>query len=140
MKFPTDRLRVTHVAFDRQGPDASLTLTLAPFEMTFDGNTETVETVARFDGIDLPETSARALENQSFPVPVNPEEGYIDGSIYLSHAHHPVDVTDMTFGPISGDHLPVTLTTRMVLSFEGLPGYDDTDWITTVNLPVAAFD
>lgn len=140
MMFPTQKLVVTDVDFSRRGGAASLTLTLAPFTLPLEGGEERVETTAVFDGIDLPHTSARALENRSFPFPVNPADGYVDGSIYITHAHHPVDVTEMRFGPVTGGWLPVTLTTRMVLTFEGLSGYDDTDWTVTVDLPVAAFD
>src|SRR5665811_1912788 len=37
------------------------------------------------------------LENQIFEFPINPVDGYIDGSIYLFDVHNPFDVKKIEF-------------------------------------------
>ena len=61
-----------------------------------------VETEFRFDGVQLSE-DRQALPNQTFTFPVNPNDGYIDESIYLCCVHAPADVTSIKFGDICGD-------------------------------------
>lgn len=51
--------------------------------------------------------------------PSNPEEGYIDGSIFLIVAHNPVDVHSITFGDIDGDELEASFDIRLLFEFEG---------------------
>ncbi len=71
----------------------SIVIPITPFN--FEG--ETVETSVRLDFIDFGVTDWRLLSDKSFVFPVNPEEGYIDGSMYLGHAHNPADVTRIAF-------------------------------------------
>lgn len=137
MLFPTELLRVTQVEATHDGAHMALSLHLAPFELTLEGETETWTTRAEFTLIELPATAAD-LAGRTFDFPANPNGNYIDGSIYLYHAHHPVDATRLSFGEITDQGLPLQMTTRMVLSFEGLPGYDDTDWTVDVLLPLSA--
>ena len=60
-----------------------------------------VETEFRFDGVQLSE-DRQALPNQTFTFPVSPNDGHIDGSIYLCCVHTPADVTSTKFGYICG--------------------------------------
>lgn len=57
---------------------------------------------------------------------MNPKEGYIDGSLYLTVAHNPVDVTRIAFGPLQGEKMEATFTMRLLLEFEG-SGFADRD-------------
>jgi hypothetical protein len=71
---------------------------------------------------------------------VNPEPGYIDGSLYIEHAHHPVDVSSIEFGQIVDGELPVKFKARFVLSHEGLQDdkgvdYEDFDIHLSGSLP-----
>ena len=52
----------------------------------------------------------------------------IDGSIYLSHAHHPVDVTTIRFGEVAEGALSVEIEAVLDLEFEGLDDYERTPW------------
>ena len=56
----------------------------------------------RFEFICLPISAAGDLSNRTFRFPVNPEPGYVDGSIYLIDEHHPADLTELAFGRLSG--------------------------------------
>ncbi len=73
------------------------------------------------------------LAHRAFTFPVNPEEGYIDGSIYLRHVHTPADVTRIAFGSYDGGTLEATLTMRIGFEFEGT-GFADTDVVLTALL------
>jgi hypothetical protein len=67
---------------------------IAPFR--FGG--EQVKTAVRLEFIDFRVKTWRKLEKKAFSFPKNPEDGYIDGSLYLGGAHNPADVTKIAFG------------------------------------------
>jgi len=58
------------------------------------------------------------LVRKKYNFPVNPVLGYIDGSVYLFSAHHPVDVIGIEFGDVVSGRMVVTLETSWVLEFE----------------------
>ena len=75
-------------------PDnARLEVLLAPFTL----GSELVDTSIRLDHIALPSLVLADLVGKSLNFPINPAPGCIDGLIYLAKAHHPVDVTAMSF-------------------------------------------
>jgi hypothetical protein len=88
---------------------------LEPF--AFDGRTQ--ETAVRTDFIRFPVRDWRQLPNREFTFPVNPEEGYIDGSIYLGRAHNPADVTRIAFGSLDGDILAARVNISFDFTLEG---------------------
>ncbi len=90
-----------------------------------DDEDENYETSFRLDGIKLGIKSLKELENQTFTFPINPEEGYIDGSIYLFDVHNIIDVTNITFGEFQNQSIPIKITLRIDFEFEG------TDYATT---------
>ena len=73
--------------------DASLEVLLAPFVL----GDQLVDTSIRLDHFELPSLQLGELVGKTFTFPSNPAQGYIDGSIYLANAHHPVDVTTLSF-------------------------------------------
>ena len=85
---------------------------LTPFEYA----EEKEETSLRFELIDFPVTSYRELANRSFSYPINPTEGYIDGSVYISNMHNPFDVTRISFGAVENDVIEAEF--NALLSFE----------------------
>jgi hypothetical protein len=72
----------------------SIGLDLEPF-MWWD---EVVSTQISLDRIDLGDFSFEELGGKTFKFLVNPEDGYIDGSVYLESTHNPIDVTLISFG------------------------------------------
>lgn len=97
----------------------SITIPLEPFSAddeyeptTFrpgPGGPEPVTTEISLDHIRMPATGLEALSERVFTFPVNPERGYIDGSVYLVATHCPVDVTRIEFGPAAPGHITATL-------------------------------
>lgn len=67
---------------------------LQPFDL--DG--KKVSTEFRLDGLALPVDGPSSWAGKAFDFPSNPEPGYVDGSIYLRHAHNPADLTRIEFG------------------------------------------
>ncbi len=116
-KFPLHRISPKSGTLFGLDGDVSLEISLSPFELSAGDYSERVETSIRLDGIDIPSVPT-ALEGKIFDFPVNPEQGYIDASIYFFAAHHPVDVTSIIFGEIKDRRLPVKLRTTWLLEFE----------------------
>ncbi len=66
---------------------------------------------------------------QAFNFPTNPNHGYIDGSVYIQHAHHPVDVTSIRYGREGGTAIESEIDLVFVLEFEGF-----SDWTLIAQL------
>ncbi len=98
-----------------KGDHSSITIPIKPFRL----DSERVETSVRLDSINLPATWEE-MEGQTFDFPVNPDDGYIDGSIYLRSAHSPVNVTRIKFGVRKDDLVEATLTMEFDFDFEGV--------------------
>jgi len=89
---------------------------LAPLE--FNGEIENTE--LRLEMIDVPFSSFSDLENSTYDFPVNPTNGFIDGSIYLSGQHIPVDVTHIEFKCFIGNIISSRMKGEVVFSAAGL--------------------
>ena len=115
--FPKNKIKPIKGELSGSDGDASIEILLEKFELEVEGYSEEVETSIRLDSIDIP-TSPEVIEDKVFQFPVNPNVGYIDGSIYFFAAHNPVDVTKITFGKIKNGILPITLECKWVLEYE----------------------
>jgi hypothetical protein len=80
---------------------------------------DTIATVISLEFITMNIRSLKELENKSFDFPINPTDGYIDGSMYLFSAHNPFDVTRIEFGSISGNMIQATFYYSIDFEFEG---------------------
>ena len=116
-EFPKDKIKPIRGKLSGANGDVSLEVELEPFEISIEGYSENVDSSIRLDGINIPLKPAE-MEGRAYDFPANPEDGYIDGSIYLYAAHNPVDVTQIKFGSIKENKLPVKLITNWVLEFE----------------------
>jgi hypothetical protein len=83
---------------------------------------ELIETEIVLDFIGLPVAELTGLSRRTFEFPTNPEDGYIDGSIYLIAAHCPVEVTRIDFGDPTADQITAALHARF--DFESAGGID----------------
>ena len=84
--------------------------------------------------MELPSDRFEVLAGRTFTFPVNPEDGYIDGSIYIDHVHHPVDITAIRFGPLVGSVIEVELEGDLNLEFEGLGSFANTHWVCRTHM------
>lgn len=103
------------IQFNEDRNSYSIILRIAKFIL----DDRTIETEIRLDRISLSEPlSSHAGKTISFPI--NPTEGYIDGSIYLRDAHNPVDVSAIKFQKIENGVLSIELIMNFVFEFEGI--------------------
>ena len=79
---------------------------------------KTVNTTIILNFIRIPVSSITELSGKDFVFPVNPEEGYIDGSVYIRNAHHPVDITKLFFGEIENGKIPVSFSYDVLFEYE----------------------
>jgi len=77
-----------------------------------------VSTQIRLDFIEVPAEDLSGLANRAFQFPINPADGYIDGSIYLCGSHNPVDVTAIEFGPAGVHSISATFVATFDFQFE----------------------
>ena len=63
----------------------------------FSFQNHSIETAVTLNSIRLDIHRIKELENRVFEFPINPIEGYIDGSIYLFDVHNPFDVKKIEF-------------------------------------------
>ena len=120
--FSPKRLKARHAILSGVPGDLSIKVLMDPFLL----DQAIVDTSIRLDGINLPSNMLRDLEGQLFEFPTNPKDGYIDGSIYLESAHHPVDVTSLNFSKSRDGQLTLIIKGVYVFDFEGLDGLDNT--------------
>jgi hypothetical protein len=76
------------------------------------------ETSISLDFIPLNIQTINELENKTFEFPINPESGYIDGSIYLFNVHNPFDVKKIEFGKILNSIIETTIYYDIVFEYE----------------------
>lgn len=88
---------------------------------------DTVETMIQLGFIKLPVRSVKDLEHKVFNFPINPDKGYIDGSLYMFNVYNPFDVTSLKFHEISDNSIKVTLNYNIDFEFE------NTDYTKTKN-------
>jgi hypothetical protein len=63
--------------------------------------------------------------------PVNPEPGYVDGSVYFDGAHQYADLTRLHFGTLAGSVLTAAVT--ITFNFDNNPALPDLPETLTVN-------
>lgn len=87
-------------------------INIRPFQ--YKGITEDTSVVLDF--VRIPFKSYRDLENRAFTFPLNPEDGYIDGSLYVQNMHNPFDVSQIKFGNADNKSIEVDVSGK--LNFE----------------------
>jgi hypothetical protein len=129
--FSPKDLKARHAILSGMPGGVSIQILMTPFLR----DQEIVDTSIRLDGIDLPSSILRDLAGKSFEFSINPDEGYIDGSIYLNNIHHPVDVTSLNFSKSRDGKLTLIVKGIYVFDLEGLdrPGNVPFTLATTVS-------
>ena len=97
---------------------------------------ETVETSIDLGFIDLKISELKEIENRTFHFPINPEKGYIDGSVYLFDVHNPFDVKQITFGKFKDNMIEATFLFNIDFEFEGNDYQNINDAEMTISLQI----
>ncbi|SBS27030.1 hypothetical protein MSP8887_00522 [Marinomonas spartinae] len=107
IKIISDCGKINALLFKNENVGLPMTLFLSISidldELEFQNETE--ETCIQLDFIKIHFKSFSDLQNKEFEFPINPEDGYIDGSVYLDSQHIPVDVTKISFCSFDGDNI-----------------------------------
>ena len=130
--FPIEKLKFDFAELKGSDKNVSIKINIEPFELSLNEYSETVDTSLRLDSVEIP-IKLKELEGKEFTFPINPNDGYIDGSIYFFGAHSPVDVTKIIFGEISNKRLPISLETTWLLEFEAT-GYENINKTVATNI------
>ena len=59
------------------------------------------------------------MAGQEFSFPANPEDGYVESSIYIWSVHNPVDVLRIKFDELKDGGIEATLDLRFGFEYEG---------------------
>ncbi|SEJ54156.1 hypothetical protein SAMN04488058_11051 [Deinococcus reticulitermitis] len=126
--FPVQKIRPTHAELSGEAGEAGIAIFLEPVPLPEEvtqtrdwqeaGLEGVMDSTIRLDFIDLPTVELAELAGRTFDFPVNPEDASIDGSIYFLAAHNPVDVSQISFGEMQGEQVPVTFETFWNMEFE----------------------
>jgi hypothetical protein len=138
--FPIERLIPLPGTIAGMKGKVSITIPIQPFELIIEGEKSVVDTSLQLDVIKLPSTDFSELSGRAFSFPKNPKDGYIDGSIYIDHAHHPADVTRISFGPILPAGIAVEMDVDFCFEFEGLGDFENARWVVASTLSGDAAD
>ena len=122
--FSPSDLKARHAILSGELGNVSIEIMISPFLH----DQEIVDTSIHLDCINLPSSILRDLAGKSFEFPTNPNDGYIDGSIYLNNAHHPVDVTSLNFSKSRNGQLVLIVKGVYIFNYEGLDGLDNTQF------------
>ncbi len=99
-------------------------------------NGECVQTSIRADRIALP-PALDDLPGQTFHFPFNPDDGYIDASIYLCHGHNSVNISSISFKNLTADKQQIDAVIEMLFVFdEIMPEYPTEALILEISLAI----
>ena len=129
MRFPAENLmpKQATLSVDASG-SISMDFAFEYFELEGqDGEAVSFDSSIRADLVHLPIADLKSLQNQGFDFPINPDDGYIDASVYICHAHNPVDISRIEFGALEGDVVRLKVFSRWLMEFEGT-GFNDFDY------------
>ncbi|MEM8919481.1 MAG: hypothetical protein AAGE37_11535 [Pseudomonadota bacterium] len=98
--------------------------------MAFQLNDEKVDTALRWDFVEFVEHDLLDLPGRV----IEYERGDVDASIYIQHAHHPIDVWSITFGQISDQMIFAEFESLIDFEHEGLDDFQSTEWNFTCQL------
>jgi hypothetical protein len=130
--FTTKNLIARHAILSGEPNNVKIIILMTPFLL----DQEIIDTSICLDGVDLPSNILKELSDNTFEFPVNPTDGYIDGSIYLQGKHHPVDVSSLVFSKSRDGNLKLIVKGIYVLEFEGLDKLENTPF--TLATPVSS--
>lgn len=119
--------------FSQRGPDGLAAIHIRVSVFIAD---EEQHTSIKLDHIPGLGANPRKLAGHSFAFPVNPADGYIDGSMYLQGRHHPVDVKTLHFGTEQSMQMPLEVEGSILLEEQAQPL--EFRFVAPIQLPLTA--
>lgn len=113
-EFPSKLLRPKSGTLYLGGESPSIGIELEPFTI----DDEEVDQSIDFR-LEISASEPSDLIGRTFEFPSNPEDGYVEGSIYIWNAHNPIDLHSVAFGQQTEAAIPATLDMTFVFEFEG---------------------
>jgi hypothetical protein len=112
--FPSELLLPTGAKIGLGDGTTTIAIELAPFSIDEEHVDQSIDFDLGLEAFSLPD-----LVGQTFTFPSNPEEGYVEGSIYIWSVHNPIDLHSITFGAASEDAIKAKADMTFVFEFEG---------------------
>lgn len=81
-------------------------------------------------------TAPEAVYGRAFAFPINPNDGYIDGSVYYAGVHNPVDCDQITFLSAIGSSVSLKIHCVIDFAFEGPQELGKQEETFMVELPI----
>jgi len=114
--FPSELLVAESGAILGKSGDYCIIISLRSF--TYEN--ESIEDELVIEHLPFVAETPRNLSGQEFSFPPNPEDGYIESSIYMWGVHNPIDVLRIKFGNVEDGWIEATFDMRFVFEYEGL--------------------
>lgn len=131
--FPVEKLIPQEGCISGQAGSVVIRIPLEPFTV----DNLKVETSIGIDSIRMPTPDLPALAGRSFRFVtlrfILFQFFAPDASVYIQHAHHPIDVSRIEFGAAS-DVIDAKLTLKYCFSHEGLMDFIDTPHVLACKL------
>ncbi|MES2981397.1 MAG: hypothetical protein V4727_03705 [Verrucomicrobiota bacterium] len=113
-EFPSKLLRPKTGTLYLSGGSPSIGIELEPFTI----DDEEVDQSIDFE-LEISASGLSDLIGRTFEFPSNPEDGYVEGSIYIWNSHNPIDLHSVAFGQQIQTAIPATLDMTFVFEYEG---------------------
>lgn len=112
--FPAELLRPKFGTLYLGGESPSIGVELETFTI----DDEEVDQSIDFQ-LEISASDVSDLIGRTFEFPSNPEDGYVEGSIYIWSCHNPIDLHSVAFGQRTEAAIAATLDMTFVFEFEG---------------------
>lgn len=112
--FPKELIRPRYGLLNLSAEQPSLLIDLESFTLDGEEVQQSLDFKLEIFTCDLSELAGRTFE-----FPSNPEEGYVEGSIYIWSVHNPIDLHSVAFEASEGDTVRAILDMTFVFDFEG---------------------
>lgn len=113
-EFPSKLLRPKSGTLYLSGESPSIGIELEAFTIDDEEVDQSIDFQLEISASGLPD-----LVGRTFEFPSNPEDGYVEGSIYIWNSHNPIDLHSVAFGQQNEAAITATLDMTFVFEFEG---------------------
>ena len=99
------------------GADNDYAIDIKMQEFVYEG--EEINPILSIENAPFSAQSIEELVGQTFSFPPNPEDGYLETSIYLWSVHNPIDVLNVHFGASESGGIEASFAMNFAFEYEG---------------------